>query len=236
MKIGRAYKHIQEFDALVVEYCTRTKPYTVTETDDPVNGRFTIRIDFDLLDSFIPLSLSDAIYCLRSGLDQLAWQLALMGTGTPGRDTAFPIAWEDTPKTQEWIRKLTWQMPCEAIAVIQDLQPYKRGNAYRDDPLWQLNELSNIDKHRWPAGRNSDRDIYVEPQGFIKRDFDHGVEFDWPLSAKPVVLKMRPPILIFGDPIDSARTPPLALTREDIVAIYNYVREEVEPRFAPLFT
>lgn len=237
MKIGRAYKHLQEFDALVVKHCTRPDPYTVTQQDDTVNGRFIVRIDFALIDGFIPLSLSDAVYCLRSGLDQLAWQLASLGTKTPGRETAFPIGWEDTSKTQDWIRKLTWQMPCEAVAVIQDLQPYKRGNAYRDDRLWQLNELSNIDKHRWPSGRISDREIFAAPLGFIKRDFDHSVEFDWPLSYKPsVVLKVRTPTLVFGDPINSTAATPLELTREDIAAIYQYIREEVEPRFTRFFT
>ena len=214
MKIGRAYKHIKEFNSLVVAHCTRPDPYTVTKQDDVVNRRFI------------------------SGLDQLAWQLALMGTATPGRETAFPIAWEDTPKTQDWIRKLTWRMSCDAIAVIQDLQPYNRGNAYREDRLWQLNELSNIDKHRLPAGRCTDANFDVAPLGFIKSDFDNGVEFSWPLAQKQsVVFKPRTPSLIFGDPIDSvSNRTPLELTREDIASIYNYVREEVEPRFTRFFT
>jgi len=238
MKIARAYKHVQEFNDLVVAQCTRPDPYTVTAQDDVVNGRYIIRCAFNPMDQDIPLSLGDVIYNLRSGLDQLAWQLALMGTVTPGRETAFPIAWEDTPKTQEWIRKLTWQMPCDAIAIIQDLQPYKRGNAYRQDRLWQLNELSNIDKHRLPAGRCTDSNIYVAPLGFIKSDFDNGVEFSWPLTEKSsVVFEPRTPTLIFGDPIyNSTNRMPLEVTREDVVAIYNDIRERIEPRFTRFFS
>lgn len=30
---------------------------------------------------------------------------------------------------------------------VELVQPYKRAAAFRDDPLWQLNELCNLDKH-----------------------------------------------------------------------------------------
>lgn len=237
MKVARAYKHVQEFDALVVAQCTRPDPYTVTKRDDIVNRRFIIRCEFSPMNQDIPLSLGDVIYNLRSGLDQLAWQLTLLGTETPTRETAFPIAWEDTPKTQEWIRKLTWQMPSEAISVIQDIQPYLRGKAYREDRLWQLNELSNIDKHRLPAGRCTDSNFFIAPLGCIKSDFENGFELSWPLANRAsVVFEPHTPTLIFGDPIDSTPTRvPLELTREDIAAIYNYVRADVAPRFTRFF-
>jgi hypothetical protein len=234
-KIGRAYKHVQEFDSLVVKYC-RSNPYTITEHDDLVNQRHVVRCEFNHIPADIHLSLSDMIYCLRSGLDQLAWQLALLGNPNPSRDVMFPIHSDQSPKAEERFRRLVWDMPCDAVTVIKDLQPYNRGAAYRDDPLWQLNELSNIDKHRVPTGRATDADCYVEPSGGTRHDLDYGVEISWPLPFKDaVVFKPSVPSLVFGDPLDSSRSIPLELTREEIVKIYNYVRSDVAPRFAHFF-
>ena len=37
-----------------------------------------------------------------------------------------------------------------AQATIQTLQPYRRWNKGTDDPLWIIDRLSNVDKHRLP--------------------------------------------------------------------------------------
>jgi hypothetical protein len=221
IKIGRAYKHFKEFDSLVVKY-SQSRPYTISTSDDLVNQRHIIRCEFDPIDADIYLSLADAVYCLRSGLDQLAWQLALLRNPDPSRDVMFPIHSDRSPKAEERFRKLVWDMPCGAVAVIKELQPYNRGAGYKDDLLWQLNELSNIDKHRVPAGRAIDSNFFLEPIGGLRTDFDNGFEISWPLSAKDsVVFRPNMPVLVFGDPIDSARAVPLELTREEIAKIYN---------------
>jgi len=38
----------------------------------------------------------------------------------------------------------------DAQAIIEQLQPYNRGQNFASDPLWLLHELSRIDKHRLP--------------------------------------------------------------------------------------
>ena len=234
-KIGRAYKHVQEFDSLIVKHC-RTDPYTITHEDDGVNQRYLVRCEFKHIDADIYLSLADLIYNLRSGLDQLAWQLALLGNPAPSRDVMFPIHSDQSQKAEERFQRLVRDMPCEAVAVIKDLQPYRGGASYRDHPLWRLNELSNIDKHRVPAGRATLANIYAEPRGWTRHELDYGVELSWPLAVKDaVVFKPDMPVLVFGDPFDSKRSVPLELTREEIISIYNFVREEVAPRFARFF-
>jgi hypothetical protein len=236
MKIGRAYKHAKEFDALVVAHCTRKDLFTATGREE--NGRYIVRVEYAPQDGDITLSLADFAYNLRSGLDQLAWQLCLAGGGTPGRGTMFPIFEKDDPPTQANFLKCVSGMPPDAIDVIRDLQPYKRAD-FRQDPLWQLNALANLDKHRLPAGRSSDTSFYIEPVGFIKTDFDNGIELSWPLCAKDrVKVEGKTPGLTFGEPIDSS-TPsamPLELTRQDIAEIYRYVREDVGPRLIPFLT
>ena len=104
--------------------------------------------------------------------------------------------------------------------------------------MWQLNELSNIDKHRIPAGRSTDANVYAAPLGWVRRDFDNGFELSWPLAIKDtVVFEPQPAALIFGDAIhhDTPERIPLELTREHLIEIYRYVREDVAPRFMRFF-
>jgi hypothetical protein len=238
MKIGRAYKHVMEFDSLVVAHCKRTDLFTATGREDIKNGRLIVRVVFAKLEGDILLSLGDFVYNLRSGLDQLAWQLCLSGGGDPGRDTMFPIYERDGAKSEAMFLKRVKDMPPDAVLIIRELQPYKRGADYRKHPLRQLNELGNIDKHRLPAGRSTDTSFYIEPLGYTKTDFDNGMELNWPLSAKgKVKLEGKTPILTFGDPIDKPSSrDPLELTRYDIAEIYRYVREDVAPQFTRFLT
>ena len=178
MKIGRAYKHLKEFDSLVVAHA-RSDPYTITKHDDVVNDRHVIRCEFALIDGDVVLSLADFVYTLRSGLDQLAWQLSLLGNPTPSKNTMFPIHVDRSNRSEELFRKKVWDMPGEAITIIKELQPYQRGASHRDDPLWQLNELSNIDKHRLPAGGSHDGRFDLAPSGWVRRDLDNCIEFSW---------------------------------------------------------
>jgi hypothetical protein len=234
-KICRAYKHLQEFDSLVVKFC-RSNPFTITEEDDLVHERHIRRCEFDPIEADIYLCLADVVYNLRSGLDQLAWQLALLGNPNPSREVMFPSHPDRSPRAEERLRRLVSDMPDAAVAIIKDLQPYNRANSYRDDPLWKLNELSNIDKHRRPTGRAMDLQLFVAPRGYLRRELDHGVEVSWALAAKTsVVFKPGIPDLVFGDPLDSSGLAPLELSRIEIAGIYNFVRESVAPRFARFF-
>lgn len=234
-KIGRAYKHIKEFDALVVAHCTQPDLFTATGRDDVQNGWHVVRVEYALQDGDIALSLGDFVYNLRSGLDQLAWQLCLAGGGDPGRETMFPIYAKDDPTSESSFLKRVKGMTAAAITILRELQPYNGAN-FRRHPLWQLNELGNLDKHRMPAGRSSDTSFYIEPRGFTRTDFDNGFELAWPLSAKSSVkLEAKTPTLTFGEPIDCDQPcpVPLELTRQDIAEIYRYVREDVGPKLTP---
>ncbi len=195
MKIGRAYKHVMEFDSLVVAHCKRKDPFTETHREDIKNGQLIVRVEFAKQEGDILLSLGDFVYNLRSGLDQLSWQLCLSGGGDRGRDTIFPIYERDDANSEKMFLKRVKDMPFDAILIIRELQPYKRGADYSKHPLWQLNELGNIDKHRLPAGRSSDISFYIEPLGYTKTDLDNGMELNWPLSARgKVKLEGKKPI------------------------------------------
>ncbi len=237
MKIGRAERHFREFDALIVDYCTSN---AYDRQDREEGGRYFVTLTPRPFAGDIPLSLADGVYALRSGLDQLAWQLSLLETTHPSRETMFPIFGERTQRNEELFRKRVRDMPCEAAKAIKRVQPYHRGDRYMDDPLWQLNELSNLDKHRLPAVRSHEAEFTVSPEGFERRDLTFGTEFSWPQEQKPLVnVAARTPRLFFGDPILEAPDPfrpVLEIDRFQVAEIYRYVREEIASTFDQFLT
>ena len=94
---------------------------------------------------------------LRSALDLLAWQLALLQTPTPYDRTAFPIYAIGRSRRKEinsfW-GKQGKSPPCLKCinrrywARIEAFQPYKGGHGHLHSLLFLLHELNNADKHR----------------------------------------------------------------------------------------
>jgi hypothetical protein len=103
----------------------------------------------------LSLIIGECIHNLRSTLDNLAFELALAGNlGKPlpdkvAENSAFPI-FSERKKFVKKRKSLIGCIPPRAQTIIQDLQPYNRGDGFWRDPLWHLYELSNMDKHRLP--------------------------------------------------------------------------------------
>lgn len=113
-----------------------------------------------------PLMVGDAVHNLRSALDHVAYQLALDGyqADRPGeaipaghqRRIMFPIvAVSNDPRLSveefyaQVVKAQLRYVPDSAAAAIQTLQPYERTPAAPlTDPLWAVNEIDVIDKHR----------------------------------------------------------------------------------------
>jgi len=108
----------------------------------------------------ISVLIGDALHNMRSALDHLAY--ALTNAYTPsltdeiGSRSEFPIFGDEDRKGrlgkgvtlfQSSLAKIQGWDPA-AKAVVEGLQPYKRGNDFREDPLWALQELDRIGKHR----------------------------------------------------------------------------------------
>jgi hypothetical protein len=89
----------------------------------------------------------DIVNNLRSSLDHLVYQLA--DAFDPNCDPrvletiSFPIG-EDLAEYKSLKRRIVKVIHPDAIKLIDDLKPYKSG----DNPLWLLNKLNNISKHR----------------------------------------------------------------------------------------
>lgn len=91
----------------------------------------------------IPLLCGEVVQHLRSALDYLVYELALLDSGHVNERTQFPI--EDDEKRFWKSRRDTFLagLSDEHVAVIEKVQPYQ-------DVTWTrtLRDLSNADKHR----------------------------------------------------------------------------------------
>jgi hypothetical protein len=99
--------------------------------------------------SEIPLIIGDCVQNLRSALDYMVWEMVIAVGGQPSKRNAFPICTTAEAFDVEVDKKrLRGISDPELIAKIKTLQPYKNGNGPEQDPLFILDELTNINKHR----------------------------------------------------------------------------------------
>jgi hypothetical protein len=140
----------------------------------PVRGLATVYVavqEDPPNDIFGPL-IGDTLHNLRSGLDALAYVLAVRFTGRPLPDnmahsSEFPIFGDadrsgntgvgsalfhqrrknGDPAPGSGLSKIQGWDPA-AQAVVEGVQPYQRGHDFVSDPLWVLHELDRINKHR----------------------------------------------------------------------------------------
>ena len=88
MKLGWADKRLNELKGEVAKF--RKDAYTRRTKDNIEKARHYSSLNKKLTPDAVGMLIGEFAYCLRSSLDNLAWQLALLTTDTPGRNTAFP--------------------------------------------------------------------------------------------------------------------------------------------------
>ena len=141
-KVGRAKQHHTELVAKIVAF-RNTNPFIIDTKRDPVTRRLIYYLS-SVREIPVELSLiaGDIFHNLRSALDHLAYQLLLVGAGNGNFHVAFPIGDDQADFNKK--RPRAKGLRQDALDAIDNLQPYRGGN----DKLWQLHELSKIDKHR----------------------------------------------------------------------------------------
>ena len=129
-----------------------SRPYFITDEFDPKSGDNVVYVQMrGSTPSIILTLLGDCLYNLRSSLDHLVHELAVKHIKRPltdaeSIDTMFPIFKDPTGFKQKGLGRIRYLAP-RAQAFIQRLQPYHTNNP-TSHPLWLLNQLNNIDKHR----------------------------------------------------------------------------------------
>lgn len=238
MKADRAKKHLDELNRQLGEFVKDA--YTITRQDYSQKKRHVVRFEFNPMPEEIAFLAGEFAYALRSGLDQLAWQLAFLNTHpkAPRTNTSFPM-WTAPPRpprtfaTSDAVKDI---IPA-AVPIIETLQPYNRASGHKGHPLYMLNELCIIDKHTILPIKASDGKINITGAEFSRRrNLNYGFELYFDLVDKyKIQLDPIKTEIIFGEPIDAFGNIGLELRIEDFTTIYNFVRNDVIPRFAGFF-
>ena len=152
LKLRRAAEHLALLDEQIDDWMDGAHRY-VAELDPQSGKKHIIVKVLNPPPVALRLLIGDSLHNFRSALDNLAYELAVAhhGGGLPYpyfKDSEFPI-FKRPMKSGERKRKIGRVHP-EAQRIIERLQPYQHPTTYWLDPLWQLNELNNGDKHRLP--------------------------------------------------------------------------------------
>ena len=166
LKLKRAEKHFEELNAKIADYLSGN-PYRAVRRPQKGHRKrhvwtYVLEVG-DKPDAELAIILGDVVHNLRSALDHLVVAIA----PRKRRDNAgFPICdidpwakdsrafwwpWRRYSRAQAEARKRfasqTRGVPDGALAVIKDLQPYRRRDA-EHHPIRLLSRLENADKHK----------------------------------------------------------------------------------------
>jgi hypothetical protein len=150
LKLDRAEHVIKELYEAIVEYLAEHN-YRAVGHFERERSEYVFLGEVTKPTAYLSVIIGEVVHDMRSALDHLAWQLALLTTPTPYDLTQFPIAL--TPG--EFGRKRGQEMIQDLLpkhrALIETFQPYHRvdrSDAFGPPALRDLRFLSNTDKHR----------------------------------------------------------------------------------------
>lgn len=157
-KLARALEHLEAYNRVVQGWIDlhAHSPFGPFKNDFEVTSQGTRYIFYwDPVKEFpaveTGLLIGDFLHNLRSALDHLAYELAVAYTiplpAKAAETSEFPIFWNGPMDARQEQAKIGYIHP-DAINLIKAIQPHHRGTKYTEDPLWILNELERIDKHR----------------------------------------------------------------------------------------
>jgi hypothetical protein len=198
-KIARSEHHLGLLSQKVRTFLDG-KSYRYVADDQSEPGKYVWRVEVrEPPDPRWGLLISEVVHHLHSALDHVAWLVAGQD-GEPPKGTGFPIFGSRASYRAMWARGSGYYqvrgMPPHAQAIIEDVQPYHRGNANESHDLWVLRKLANADKHQalvivGGAGgegivkvTQEGARVPVQPVKFINGPFKHGdIVARWPLPV-----------------------------------------------------
>ncbi len=230
LKVERATEHLHALDEELGTFYD-SEPVSITAGFDAKNGRNIYRLEVKLPPPLrLGLTAADAVYNLRSALDLLAWQLVLLTTNTPFKRTEFPICKDGTIDNLKRMATITKSIPDGARDIIDSLQPYHRGSTAELHPLWILDALCNLSKHRVIPTRATVGTLKVPAiPGIIEQQLNDRTI----VVSVPGQQDFKPRAgagVTFGD-----RSSGMSVHSTDLGNIHNFVRDDVIPRFTGFF-
>lgn len=146
LKMQRAVKHLHDTEQLISDYL-QSSPYHIEVQTDQQSSAYVVTTTHTPPPDAIALSFGDFLNNLRSALDHLARMLVQQNGGIPvdgPGGTTFPI----TRNAKEDLTNIKGGATTPQREILHRVQPHQMGSDYEKHPLWKLNELNNIDKHR----------------------------------------------------------------------------------------
>lgn len=259
LKLRRAKAHLDALDELLKPFAGE-KAYTITTYPDPKQGRYIAEVKLLDVPDDISLTVGDLFYNMRSCLDQLVWSLARHPGGmVDPRHTQFPIMSSNSADSRKRFDQQTMGVPDLARGEILALQPYHRGNAHKAHPLWRLDAMCNLDKHRRILANGSE--VYCQFARITRRDIlglqplpGGGVVAQGPLDlridtlddrhiisvplAQKHKLRLKPDMpfkVNFGIGFGAGDPTSFVEDRDTIGEIYQFIENTVLPRFVRFF-
>lgn len=238
LRINRAKRHLNVLNREVRAFIA-SKPYQVEVTIDPKDGRYILVRPYFTKQCPVSwgLLIGEVAHGLRSALDNIAWAVAIKQDTT----VSFPVS---IKRNDEFVRRLELLRE-DVRADVEAVQPYNAPNGQEQThPLWILRITDNIDKHRIVLPRAirvyvatglpaPHKYFYID--GF-RRLTEGTVEFRLPIRPdmkedfkRETVAQIQFDI---GSPIASEASNPRRLTRNRLLVVYKFVRNDVYPRFA----
>ncbi len=183
----------------------------------------------------IGVIVGDATHNMRAALDHLAWQLALTQTPEPYWRTEFPITDCATGDTRRQFNRVVQSLPTDAVDIIRELQPYNRGEAEEEHPLWLLDKLCNIAKHVMIPVHSTFLEFKIPRVESLRYIFlpGGGAWFAVPVAHKELVDRIPKPRAGVGFGMQERG---LNIDPEQVLGIYEFIRDDVLPQFAGFFS
>lgn len=202
-KLDRAEELLDTFDHEWLRWQEREEPWGCDcEVGDGYKRAIFVFKVLKPIPQRFGVMVGEIVHDMRSALDHLAAYLVQLYGSEPTLTTAWPV----TRSPYEWRSKVErrkrpfqlWRKKgagplkgiprsSDAWTIIENSQPYVRTNPARDDPLWELHELWNADKHRIL----NQLPLYLAPGiDLVERfTFPPGVT---PVASKPLLGPERP--------------------------------------------
>jgi hypothetical protein len=165
LKLKRARVHLDELNLACRNWVDRNgTPTCRMEPAPDAPGYVLLKATVDPIGQEpFSLLIGDTVQNLRNSLDHLVFSLAIAHSHNLSeeetRNSQFPIIGGEsangTPGAgpekfrHNAIPSMIKKVSPQAKTIIEGLQPFKLGAAFRTHPLWRLNELANCDKHRF---------------------------------------------------------------------------------------
>ena len=240
-KIDRAMEHLLKLNEELHRYLD-LDPIALVRQIQPDGETSAIAVQ---LTTQPPVLLSvlvgEIAHQLRSAVDHIAYGLVLAAGNTPTTRTSFPVC-----KSRPNRLAVHGGVSNEALSRIDELQPYQQDDPTAH-PLYVLNELWNVDKHRTlhlTALMLTNTQVFLgtpDESSLVGGQFQTGVigndgiigvfRFASEIDPNLEVTAMGSSFVGLDEPGSSPSNYPVQSLLE---YLYNYVSKEMLPRFEPL--